>query len=59
MLRLERSVRLLGFAPEVGASVHAGYVEDSYALQRPTAQVYVSATALVTGKQQVVVCSHH
>lgn len=26
------AIRLLRLTPEVGASVHAGYVEDSYAL---------------------------
>lgn len=59
MLRLCHTVRLLGFAPEVGASVYAGYVEDSDALQRQTAQVQVSPTALAKAKQQVVLCLHH
>lgn len=34
--------------------MHAGYVEDSYALQRHAAQVQSLPTALVEAKQQVV-----
>lgn len=37
LLHLLHAVRLLGLTPEIGASVHAGYIEDSYALQRHAA----------------------
>lgn len=33
VLHLWHAIRFLGLAPEVGAPMHAGYVEDSYALQ--------------------------
>lgn len=45
-LHLWHTIRLLGLAPEIGASVHAGNVEDSYALKRHAAQVQVFPTAL-------------
>lgn len=45
------AIRLLGLAPKVGASMHAGYVEDSYALKRHAAQVYKLSTALMEAKQ--------
>lgn len=50
VLNLWHAVRFLGLAPEVGASVHAWYVEDSYALQRRVAQVQRSATALAEAR---------
>lgn len=37
LLHFRHTVRFLGLAPEVGASVHAGYVEEGYALQRHVA----------------------
>lgn len=48
------TVRLLELAPEVGASVYAGYVEDSYGLQRHAAQVQVSPTTLVKTQKWAV-----
>lgn len=58
VLHLWHTIGFLGLAPEVGASVHAGYVEDSYALQRHAAEVQRSPTTLGEAKQQVVVCTH-
>lgn len=57
VLHLWHIIRFLGLTPEVGASVHAGYVEDSYALQRHAAQVQRSPTTLGEVNQQVV-CTH-
>lgn len=53
LLQLWQTVRFLGFTPEVGAAVHAGYVEDGYALQTHVAEVQGSPAALTGAKQQV------
>lgn len=53
LLHLWQTIRFLGFTPEVGAAVHAGYVEDSYALQRHVAEVQGSPATLAKAKQQV------
>lgn len=52
LLHLWGAIRFLGFPPEVGATVHAGYVEDSYALQRCVAEVQGSPAALAEAKQK-------
>lgn len=39
LVHLWWAIGFLGFTPEVGATVHAGNVEDSYALQRHVAKV--------------------
>lgn len=52
LLHLWWTIRFLGFTPEVGATVHAGYVEDSYALQRYVAEVQGSPTTLAEAKQK-------
>lgn len=46
LLHLWQTVRFLGFTPEVGAAVHAGYVEDGYALQTHVAELQGSPAAL-------------
>lgn len=51
LLHLWQTVHFLGFTPEVGAAVHAGYVEDGYALQTHVAQVQGSPAALKGAKQ--------
>lgn len=53
LLHLWQTIRFLGFTPEVGAAVHAGYVEDSYALQRHVAEVQGSPATLAKAKQEV------
>lgn len=53
LLHLWQPIRFFGFTPEVGAAVHAGYVEDSYALQRHVAEVQGSPTTLAKAKQKI------
>lgn len=52
LLHLWWTIRFLGFTPEVGATVHAGYVEDSDALQRYVAEVQGSPATLAEAKQK-------
>lgn len=52
LLHLWWTVIFLGFTPEVGAAVHAGYVEDSYALQRHVAEVQGSPATLAGAEQK-------
>lgn len=47
----DHSSVLLGFSPEIGASVHAGNVKNGNAFQEDIAQVHLNAIALQSGEK--------
>lgn len=53
VLHLWHVIMFLGLAPQVGPTVHAGYVKDRYPLQRHAAQIQRFPTALRGANKQV------